>query len=144
MSRLHPSGDSTVEKESSNPAKNAGTDRVSFYRRFEGWEAETKRRVIMGSVESDELNHDQGTISDGLIQAYMEEAMDEAIDRLFSGKSIGRMFLSDYVEKFAEDVAASLIRKDFLGSEKLETLIRRELEDSEEVRELAIEFAGEE
>jgi hypothetical protein len=98
----------------------------------------------MGSVESDELNHDQGTISDGLIQAYMEEAMDEAIDRLFSGKSIGRMFLSDYVEKFAEDVAASLIRKDFLGSEKLEALIRRELEDSEEVRELAIEFAGEE
>ena len=75
---------------------------------------------------------------------YLSEAMDEAIDRLFSGKSIGRMFLSDYVEKFAEDVAASLIRKDFLGSEKLEALIRRELEDSEEVRELAIEFAGEE
>jgi hypothetical protein len=142
MSRLHPSGDSTVEKESSNPAKNAGTDRVSFYRRFDGWEAETKRRVIMGSVESDELNHDQGTISDGLIQAYMEEALDEAIDRIFTGKCV-RMHLDGWVEEFCTEIAAALIARTFNVSD-FETLIRRELEDSEEVRELAIEFAGKE
>ena len=95
----------------------------------------------MGSVESDELNHDQG-ISEGLIQACMEEAMDEAIDRLFEGKCV-RMHLDGWVEKFSIEIAARLMELESVNGihGMLETLIRRELEDSEEVRELAIEFA---
>ena len=104
----------------------------------------------MGSVEGDELRHDQSGFSEKQLEPYLQEAMDHLIDRLFAGKSVGRLHLDAYVEKFAEEVAASIFAykkgsitvatmSDLLAT--LEYLIRRELEGADELHEMAEELA---
>ena len=75
-------------------------------------------------------------------QHYLKDAEDELIDRLFSGKKVGRFGLDAYVESFAELIAAKLILgEDARGA--LEARIRVELRDGEELLECAAEFAEE-
>ena len=77
-------------------------------------------------------------------QHYLKEAEDELIDRLFSGKKVGRFGLDAYVEQFAEEIAAKIITNDLAGLRNvLEDLIRAELQDSDELLECASEMAEE-
>ena len=93
----------------------------------------------------DELKHDSG-FTEKQLAPYMREAMDELIDRLLTGKKVGSFGLDAYVESYAEEIAAMLITHnldDIDLRDFLETRIRAELADSDEVRELAAEFAKE-
>lgn len=91
-------------------------------------------------VYTSELDHDSGV---KLTKHDLEEALDDLIDRLFEGRSVNGWFLMDYVEKFKEEIAAHVIsgggRIDIL----LDNLVRRDLMDSDAVRERAAELAQE-
>ena len=97
----------------------------------------------MGSVEYDELEYDrEGSKHLKAAQHYLKDAEDELIDRIFTGKKVGRFGLDAHVESFAELIAAKLIQGGDVRS-ALEDRIRVELRDSDEVLELAAEFAEE-
>jgi hypothetical protein len=96
-------------------------------------------------VYAEELAHDSGV---KLTKHDLEEALDDLIDRLFEGKSVGGLHLDAYVEKFAEEIAAQFIRgepQDRLSYIRsvLEMLIREDLSDNDAVRERAAELAQE-
>jgi hypothetical protein len=92
-------------------------------------------------VYAEELAHDSGV---KLTKHDLEEALDDLIERLFEGGKVGQMYLADYVEKYAEEIAVTFINHEIHGAEyKLQALIRRELEDSDAVRERAVELAQE-
>ena len=78
-------------------------------------------------------------------QGHLKEAEDDLIYRIFSGKKVGRFGLDAYVEQFAEEISAKVITHQVsAGFESwLEARIRRELQDSDDLRELAAEFAEE-
>jgi hypothetical protein len=93
-------------------------------------------------VYAEELAHDSGV---KLTKHDLEEALDDLIDRLFEGKSVGGLHLDAYVEEFAGEVGAKIIAGWSLDIRPmLEVLIRRELEDSDAVHERAVELAQEE
>ncbi len=95
-------------------------------------------------VYQSELAHDAAGFSDAQIEPFMREAMDSLIDDLFTRGLVGRIRLQFYVEDFAENIAASLITGEPSNIRSdLERMIRREFEDSEIVRERAIEMMGE-
>jgi hypothetical protein len=96
--------------------------------------------VTRDRVYAEELAHDSGV---KLTKHDLDEALDDLIDRLFEGKSVGGLHLDAYVEKFANDIAGRIIAFDIVGRGTLEPLIRRELEDSDAVRERAAELAQE-
>jgi hypothetical protein len=87
---------------------------------------------------------EQDTSGVKLTKHDLDEALNDLIDRLFEGKSVGGLHLDAYVEKFANDIAERIITFDIVGRGTLEPLIRRELEDSDAVRERAVELAQEE
>ena len=100
----------------------------------------------MGSVEADELRHDrEGSKRLEAAQHYLSAAADDLIDRLFAGKKVGRYGLDAYVEQFAEEIAAKIITHQVSAEFEswLEDRIRRELQDSDEVLELASDMAEE-
>jgi hypothetical protein len=88
---------------------------------------------------------EQDTSGVKLTKHDLDEALDDLIDRLFEGKSVNGTYLENYVAQFAEEVAAELIMRSAAIRGHLAGLIRRELEDSDAVRERAAELAqGEE
>jgi hypothetical protein len=93
-------------------------------------------------VYAEELAHDSGV---KLTKHDLEEALDDLIDRLFEGKSVGGLHLDAYVESCAEEIAAEVISGYSMRpvGVLLESLVRRELEDSDAVRERAVELAQE-
>jgi hypothetical protein len=57
-------------------------------------------------VYLEELAHDSGV---KLTKHDLEEALDDLIDKLFEGKSVGGLHLDAYVESCAEEIAAEVI-----------------------------------
>ena len=95
----------------------------------------------MGSVEGDELRHDQDSVNP---EPFMKEALDELVEKLMSGGKIGQHSIHAYLEELdlSEPVSAFIITGDKGAfNDAVELILRRALEDSDEVHDLAVEMA---
>lgn len=88
-----------------------------------------------------ELDHDrEGSRHAAEAEPYLSQALDDLIDRLFSGKKVGLFYLDAYFEKFASEGAARMIASHLFCRYELEELIRADLADSDEVWDRAAEL----
>ena len=100
----------------------------------------------MGSVEGDELRHDQDSINP---EPYMKEALDDLIYRLFSREKVGypKWDLRDFIleQEDAGELAYRMATSEVTPvRDELEKRLRDYLENSETLYERAVELAGEE
>ena len=96
----------------------------------------------MGSVEGDELRHDQDSVNP---EPYMDEALNMLVEKLMSGEKIGQYSIHAYLEDYpdlAETVSAFIITGDKeVFNDAIELILRRALENSDEQHDLAVELA---
>ncbi len=95
----------------------------------------------MGSVEGDELRADQDSVNP---EPYMTEALNMLVEKLMSGEKIGQYSIHDYLEELdlSESVSAFILTGNKEAfTEDIEARLRRVLDDSDEVHDMAVSLA---
>ena len=96
------------------------------------------------SVESAELRHD----TEGLdVERFLDEALDDVIDRLIEGGKVGGLTLKDHLDTLEDRGELSAIIDEALRcnnlQEQIEPKLRAMLWDSDEVHDRAAQLAEE-